>query len=269
MDTSKRNFQWRKITKTFGRVVFLCGLLFGVLWLYDAVANRRYLQREYVLLKSEYSVVAFGDSLTEGIGARDARGHVARLAERYSLDILNKGIRRHQSSHLLARVEMDVLAYKPKLVIMTVGGNDVLRGVPFATFSENLSQLFTIFQKNNIAVLYLGVKTSRFGDDNQAALQALCDSFPNVTYIPNILEGVLFNPLRLSDAIHPDDAGYELITDRIAPTFEKLLQLHEIPFTKKEENTLPPFDGPSLGEQLRTNVPVEFERSYNPLRIVR
>lgn len=235
-------------------------------WFYDVAANRRYLQREYIDLKDKYSVVAFGDSLTEGIGATDARGYVTRLSERYGIDILNRGIRRHQTKQLLARVETDVLPYKPKLVVMTVGGNDVLRGVPFETFSQNLSELFQIFKDNNIHVLYLGVTTSRFGDDNKEALAELCAQFDNVTYVPNILDGILYNPVRLSDIIHPDDAGYEIITNKVAPVFEQLLIENKIKFTKQEETSLPAFDGPSIVEQLKTNVPIEFNRSYNPFK---
>lgn len=256
---------WRKIWKKVTNLFLLAVLFFCVTWLYDAVANRRYLQREYVPLKEQYNVVAFGDSLTEGVGATNTRGYVSRLAEEYSLDILNKGIRRHQSKHLLERVETDVLAYKPKLVIMTVGGNDVLRGVPFETFAQNLSSLFTIFKNNDIDVLYLGVKTSRFGDDNQAALERLCNSFENVTYIPNVLDGILFNPFLLSDMIHPDDEGYIQITNRVSPFFEELLIQNGIPFVKKEVHELSPFDGPSILEQLRRNGPIEFNRTYNPL----
>ncbi len=253
---------WRRLT-TIGTLSLL---IICSLWFYDAVSNRRYLQREYIDLKDRYDVVAFGDSLTEGIGGSNARGYVTRLSERYGVDILNRGIRRHQTKQLLARVETDVLPYKPKLVVMTVGGNDVLRGIPFETFSQNLSELFTIFNDNNIHVLYLGVTTSRFGDDNKEALAELCAQFDNVTYIPNILDGILYNPVRLSDIIHPDDAGYEIITDKVAPVFEQLLIDNNILFTKQEETSLPAFDGPSLVEQLKTNVPLEFNRSYNPFK---
>lgn len=259
-----------KKERRYGRKIFNIGIIVLLVmvtsWFYDAAANRRYLQREYIDLKDRYEVVAFGDSLTEGIGATDARGYVTRLSERYGIDILNRGIRRHQTKQLLARVETDVLPYKPKLVVMTVGGNDVLRGVPFETFSQNLSELFQIFKDNNIHVLYLGVTTSRFGDDNKEALAELCAQFDNVTYVPNILDGILFHPLRLSDIIHPDDAGYEIITDKVAPVFEQLLIENKIKFTKQEEKSLPPFDGPSLIDQFKTNVPIEFNRSYNPFK---
>ena len=256
-------FNWSRKLGNISVLVLVC---FVMVWIYNAAANRRYLQRVYIDLKDQYDVVAFGDSLTEGIGANNARGYVSRLSEHYGVDILNKGIRRHQSKHLLARVTTDVLPYKPKLVLMTVGGNDVVRGIPFSEFSANLSQLFTIFKQHNIHVLYLGVTTSRFGNDYKNELAALCAQFDNVTYVPNVLDGILYNPILLSDVIHPDDQGYEIITNKVDPLFKMLLDKLQIAYVVGPEQEPLLFDGPSILDQIKVNAPLEYNRSYNPFK---
>jgi acyl-CoA thioesterase-1 len=215
------------------RIAVLAGIAFVVMWLYDATANRRYLQRVYVPLQEQYDVVAFGDSLIEGIGAEQSYGFISILSDRLGVEILNKGIRRNKTGDLVARMESDVLAFDPKLVIMTGGGNDVIRSVPWEVTRQNLHTLFSRFQSENITVLYLGVQTSKSGDKFQQEMLETVGFYDNVHYIPEFNKTVLFRRELSFDLIHPNNEGHRVVADSLESITRSLLDDLEIPYENK------------------------------------
>lgn len=203
-------------TKLLLKIIFYAIVLYILIWMYDAMANRRYASRVYVELQDRYSIVAVGDSLVEGLGSQGVTGFVGLLEQRIGIPIYNAGIRRDQTRDVLARLENDVLVHNPEIVILVVGGNDMLRAVPHDQVLENLELIFKKLQEKNITVLFGEVTDDRlFGNYNQQVRQ-LAQQY-NVMYIPNVMDGIFWTFRYKFDALHPDDRGYQVIADRIEP----------------------------------------------------
>ena len=75
-------------------------------------------------------IVAFGDSLVEGIGASSANDWVSLLSHRYAVPIMNQGKKEDTTRSAQARLEHDVLQHDPLLVILLLGGNDIILRIP-------------------------------------------------------------------------------------------------------------------------------------------
>lgn len=204
-------------------ISLLCAaLLFA--WFANALYNGRYLQRTYIPTVAQYDIVAIGDSLTEGIGATQSRGYVSILSDRLGIPILNLAIRRTKTDQLMDQV-IQSLQYNPKIIIMTAGGNDMLWGYSQQVTFENLSKVFSLYREKGVRVVYAGVQTGIFSDPYARELEQFVTSFENVTFIPDILEGISFNPEFLFDPLHPNDMGHQIIADRIEQELRTLLDI--------------------------------------------
>jgi len=196
-------------------LTLVCVLLF-ISWLYNGVANRRYVERIYIPADAHYDVVAFGDSLIEGLGAKQGYGFVSMLSDRLDIEIFNAGKRRDTTRSALARVDSDVLRYDPKLVIISLGGNDIARGIPVSERLYNLEIIISKIQDTGARVILLGPQTDGWEDKYQNEIAQFAFQ-EGVVYVPNILEGILYNPKYLFDLVHPNDKGHQLIADHIEP----------------------------------------------------
>lgn len=168
-------------------------------------------------------VVVLGDSLAVGVGsAGGRRGYVALLQERLGVELVNKGVSGNTTEDGLARLEGDVLALKPALVVLELGGNDFLRRVdPDDTFA-NLEAMVRRSQEAGAAVLVLGTRSGVFSDKHEKRFREVARR-NGAAYVPNLLEGVFAQPALMYDSIHPNDAGYAKVAERLEPTFRDLL----------------------------------------------
>lgn len=202
-------------------LTLVCVLLF-MSWLYNGAANRRYVERVYIPADAQYDIVAFGDSLIEGLGAKQGHGFISILAERLDIEIFNAGKRRDNTRTALARVDSDVLRYKPKLVIISLGGNDVLHNIPISERLYNLEIIISKIHNMGGQVMLLGPQTDGWDDKYQSQIAQFAVA-EGVTYVPNILDGILYNPKYLFDLMHPNDKGHQIIADRIEPILRMML----------------------------------------------
>lgn len=207
-----------KILNIVLRAVLILLVLVLVTWLYRATYNVQYSQQvlDQDMSQETYNIVAFGDSLVEGLGSPELGGFVPLLEARLDVEIYNAGVRRHRTGDLLQRVHEDVLVWDPSVVILVVGGNDILRGIQKEVMLENLDQLFTLFSERNITVVYGEPGFSEYIFEDYAQDVALvAERFDNVIYVPDLLSGFFFDPRKKSDLLHPNDDGYEIMADRL------------------------------------------------------
>ena len=208
--------------KHYIHVVFRTVVAFLVLvlatWLYAATYARQY-DNKFAYdesLHETYEVVAFGDSLVEGLGSPQLGGFVSILEERLGIDILNAGTRRDTTIDLLKRVDEDVLVYNPDVVILVVGGNDITHGILKETVLANLDRLFALFAEQEISVVYGEPSFSSFIlDDYAQAVRNVAAQYDNVVYVEGLLQGFFFDPRKKFDLLHPNSRGYALMADRL------------------------------------------------------
>lgn len=166
-------------------------------------------------------VLAFGDSLTQGVGS-DTGGYVRMLSEKIGVPIINKGISGDTTGLALARVN-EARAEKPDIVIVFLGGNDALRRVPVDETFRNLKTIVQDFQSDGAVVLLVGVQGGVIGDKYRTPFANLARE-TETAFDPNILDGIFGNPKLMSDdGIHPNDDGYTIIANRIAQVLIPLL----------------------------------------------
>ena len=168
-------------------------------------------------------VIAFGDSLVAGVGATPGHDFVALLSTRIGVPILNAGRPGDTTASALARLDAAVLSQSPRVVIVVLGGNDFLRRVPMETTFNNLRTIVGRIRERGAAVVLVGVKVNLFRDLYGAEYERLSREM-SAAVVPDILDDVLGRGDRMSDSIHPNDQGYEIIADRLEPVLRDLIE---------------------------------------------
>lgn len=170
---------------------------------------------------SAATVVAFGDSLTFGIGTTGDNDYVSRLANRTGVAIVNAGRPGDTTGDALARIDGAVLSRDPQIVIVLLGGNDLLQNVPVQQRISNITTIVERIRADGAAVILVGIGNGPL-DPFAGALPAIA-SQTSSTLVPAVLEGVFGVPGLMADAIHPNDAGHAIMADRIEPALRNAL----------------------------------------------
>lgn len=166
-------------------------------------------------------VIAFGDSLIQGVGATAGNDFVSQLSALTGASITNLGVSGDTTADGVARLEQ-LDDYDPKVVLVLLGGNDALQRVPISDTKENLETIIIDIQSRGGIVLLLGVRGGLLGDREFDAMYADLASEYGAHYEPDVLRGVFGRPALMADPIHPNDAGYTIIAERLAPVLESL-----------------------------------------------
>lgn len=169
--------------------------------------------------------VAFGDSLTEGYGASEGRSYPALLSKRLGVEIVNAGRSGDTTSSALQRLE-EVARLQPRVVLLCLGGNDTLNRDSQTAMISNLGAIIDRFHQQGSFVVLIGIRSASLRDQNQKHFSKLARD-KRVFYVPDMLKGLAFKPVYMSDAIHPNDAGYERIADRMEKVLQPLMALLE------------------------------------------
>mgnify|MGYP002621585425 CR=1 FL=1 len=168
------------------------------------------------------TIVAFGDSLVKGIGASRSGGFVKILEGRLGLPIINEGVSGDTTRTALARIS-NVTRHNPDIVLVLLGGNDVLKRLTTDDTFSNLRAIVTLLREQGAVVLVLGVQSGVFFDDFAEAVEQLSLQL-GTAYVPKVLRVSFDKPPLKDDPIHPNDAGYAVIADHVEPTLRALLQ---------------------------------------------
>ena len=169
------------------------------------------------------TVVCFGDSLTAGYGAEEGQDYPTDLGHLVTLPVINAGVVGDTTRMALARLDKDVLEQNPRLVIITLGGNDFLQHVPKEETLANMIEIIDKITAKGAMVVWATVKTGLFGDNYQKDFADLAKQ-KRIVLIPDILRGILFDPRYKYDEIHPNSAGYRIMAERIYKRIKPLLK---------------------------------------------
>lgn len=166
-------------------------------------------------------VVAFGDSLTYGVGSENG-GFVTLLSEEFDLPIINLGVSGDTTRDALNRIDT-VIENNPDVVIVLLGGNDFLQNVPADETFANLATIIDKLKLSGSKVVLLGLDSGTTGGKDSERFEALVREH-SVVYVPNVLNGIWGNKAMLSkDNLHPNQEGYKLIAQRVAGALKQAL----------------------------------------------
>lgn len=177
-------------------------------------------------------IVALGDSLTAGLGLDMDDAYPSRLerilrAEGYVVMVRNAGVSGDTSAAGLARAEW-ALDGDVRILILALGGNDGLRGLPADQLKRNLSRILALAGERGIRVLLAGMEAPpNFGAVYTSEFRAVFRDLArehDVAFMPFLLDGVAADPaLNQADGIHPNADGAAIVAARVREAVEPLL----------------------------------------------
>ena len=179
-------------------------------------------------------IVAFGDSLTAGFGLAEKDSYPYLLQQRldsegYNYEVLNAGVSGDTSLGGLERIDWVLGQDNVEILVLELGANDLLRGLPVDKMKENLSRIIEKAKEKNVKVLLCGMLAPpTMGEQYR---REYTNAFPDlaseheVAFMPFILENVaLEKDLNQADGIHPNAKGAKIMTRNIYKSLKPLLE---------------------------------------------
>jgi len=199
-------------------------LLLAVLWVNSADSAQA---------DTEQTLVVFGDSLSAAYGIDEADGWVTLLSQRlaeqgFSYQVINSSVSGETTDGGLSRLPAVLDSFKPALVILELGGNDGLRGLPLTNIKQNLQAMVSLIQGTGAAVMLAGIQIPpnygpRYTVPFYQQFQAIADD-NNLPLLPFLIDGIpQQTELMQADGIHPKAEAQGLILDNVWPVLKPLL----------------------------------------------
>jgi acyl-CoA thioesterase-1 len=177
-------------------------------------------------------IVAFGDSLTAGLGVAAEDAYPSQLQRRLDSDgfryrVINAGVSGDTTAGGVRRMAW-VLKSRPQIVILELGGNDGLRGLSLRETKANLERIIQQCRSASVTVVLAGMKLppnygAEYTNGFESMYPALAKKY-HLVLIPFFLDGVAGSTsLNQADGIHPTAEGYRIIVDKVLETVRPLL----------------------------------------------
>lgn len=165
-------------------------------------------------LPADAVILAFGDSLTHGNGAKESESYPAVLQELSGRKVINAGISGEESAPGLNRLPGLLEKHNPQLLILCHGGNDLLRKKSMSDMESNVRAMIKLAQDKNIPVIMLGVPKPGLFLSSFEVYEQIANS-TGVIFIEDLIPEVLGDNSLKSDTVHPNKAGYKVMAETI------------------------------------------------------
>jgi acyl-CoA thioesterase-1 len=180
------------------------------------------------------TVLVLGDSLSAAYGIRLEQGWVALLQDRlkskgYGHRVVNASSSGETTGGALARLPRALERHRPAVVVIELGGNDGLRGLPIADVRANFESLIRLSRESGASVLLIGMRIPpNYGATYTRAFHELFGELSakhRLTLVPFFLDGIaLDDSLMLEDGLHPNAAAQPKLLEMVWPQLEPLLK---------------------------------------------
>ena len=185
-------------------------------------------------MASDRTILVLGDSLSAAYGLRPEQGWVALLQQRlasegHEYEVVNASISGETTSGGLQRLPRALALHKPGIMILELGANDGLRGLPLAVVAGNLEKMIALAKQSHARVLLVGMRIppnygQRYTSDF-AQMYPQIASREGLPLVPFLLQSVALDPERMQgDGLHPNARGEPAVLDTLWPQLEPLLQ---------------------------------------------
>ena len=170
-------------------------------------------------------IVVLGDSLSAGLGLLEAQAYPALLQQKlsedgYAWDVVNAGISGDTTAAGLQRIDWALSQGDVRILVLELGANDGLRGLPTTEMKKNLAAMIERAQEKRIAVLLAGMEAPpNFGPEYTVSFRQVYRDLAReykVTLLPFLLDKVAGVPtLNQGDGIHPNIEGSRIVADTV------------------------------------------------------
>ncbi|MBG08242.1 MAG: arylesterase [Halobacteriovoraceae bacterium] len=176
--------------------------------------------------KDTYNILFLGDSLTEGYGVPTEKAYPALVKKRLEtnsskkVEIFNLGVSGSTTSSGLMRLKWITGQKKIDLMILALGANDGLRGIPLKKSRQNLVDIILFAKEKKIKIILAGMKIPpNYGEDYRSEFEKVFKDLARthkVTFLPFLLKDVAgVKTLNLPDGIHPNEKGHEIVAQTV------------------------------------------------------
>ena len=184
------------------------------------------------------SILIFGDSLSAAYGIGEDEGWVTLLAERLKqenseLKVINGSVSGETTTGGRSRLPSLLRRYTPAYVLIELGGNDGLRGLPLALMRENLTEMIKLSKTSGATVLIAGMQIPpnygpRYTEPFYAQYAELAEEF-DLYLIPFLIDGIPQQPeLMQADGIHPKAEAQSMILDNVWPVLQEAISAADL-----------------------------------------
>ena len=179
-----------------------------------------------IISKETYSILFLGDSLTEGYGVPAEKAYPELVKKRLftklgkKVEIFNLGVSGSTTSSGLTRLKWITGQKKVDLMILALGANDGLRGIPLEKSRQNLVDIIRFAKEKQIKVILAGMKIPpNYGEDYRSGFEKIFKDLAKthrVAFLPFLLKDVAgIKALNLPDGIHPNEKGHEIMAQTV------------------------------------------------------
>ncbi len=169
-----------------------------------------------IMLPYGTKIVAFGDSITYGYNVPRDKSYPAQLANLLQVEVINEGINGELSSEGLKRLPNVLDKHKPNILIICEGGNDIIQKKSLFKAKENIKRMIKITREKGVFVVIVGVPTVDILTLSTAEFYYEIAKEMDVPLEDEALEKILNDPNLKIDYIHPNEKGYEILSNNLA-----------------------------------------------------
>jgi len=171
-------------------------------------------QPELPKLSPQGVILAFGDSLTYGTGAKRDQAYPAILEGLSGHHVVNAGIPGEVTKRGLERLPEVLDDTMPELMILCHGGNDLIRKMGEQAAANNLRQMVTLAKQQGISVILVAVPKPSIMLEEPEYYKQVAEEF-GIPILEGVLPGILRKPSMKSDVIHPNAEGYKVMAEQL------------------------------------------------------
>ncbi len=160
------------------------------------------------------TILAFGDSLTAGVGVKLEDSYPTVLANLTNFEVINAGVSGETTREGVERFNALVDEHYPSLIILLEGGNDILRNFPESETKANLASMITYANEKQIPLVLIGVPKKSLFSSSASFYQELADEY-QLVFDDESIAKIIKTPSLKSDSVHFNQAGYQKLAENI------------------------------------------------------
>ena len=159
-------------------------------------------------------IVAFGDSLTVGVGVDESDSYPNVLSRLTGMTVIGAGVSGETTQEGLVRFPQVIEQHNPDLIVLLEGGNDILRNHSSQQTEQNLSDMVQMARERDIQIVLIGVPEKRLFSDSAPFYDRIAEQY-DLAYEPDVIGQLMRDASMKSDPIHFNRDGYAALAERV------------------------------------------------------